>query len=193
MKIVALVGMPGSGKTEVGLIFEEHGFYKERFGQAVLDEVLARGMEVNEANERKIREALRAEYGMDVMARRLVKRIENLPSNTRVLADGLYSWEEYLYLKGAYKNDLYVVAIHASPEVRYARLTSGQRKYDPVKDKKAVYRSFTLEEAKSRDYSQIENLHQGGPIAMADYHIVNEGTRDELVKRVEALIREIKG
>lgn len=193
MKIVALVGMPGSGKTEAGLIFEQHGFYKERFGQAVLDEVLARGMDVNEANERKIREELRAEYGMDVMARRLVKRIENLPAETYVLADGLYSWEEYIYLKEAYQNDLYVVAIHASPEVRYARLTSDQRKYDPLKDKKAVYRSYTLEQAQSRDRAQVENLHQGGPIAMADYHIVNEGTRDELVRKVEALIKEIKG
>jgi len=192
MKIVALVGMPGSGKTEAGLVFEKHGFYKERFGQAVLDEVLAKGMEVNEANERNVREELRAEYGMDVMAKKLVKRIEKLSPSTYVLADGLYSWEEYLFLKAAYQKDLYVVAIHASPNVRYARLTSEQRKYDPLKDKKAVYRSYTLEQAQSRDRAQIENLHQGGPIAMADYHIVNEGTRDELVKKVEALIKEIK-
>ncbi len=193
MKIVALVGMPGSGKTEAGLVFEKQGFYKERFGQAVLDEVLARGMAVNEANERKIREELRAEQGMDVMAKKLVERITHLPSDSYILADGLYSWEEYTYLKGVYQNDLYVIAIHASPKVRYARLTSGERKYDPEKDKKAVYRSLTLEEAKSRDRSQIQNLNQGGPLAMADYHIVNEGTRDELVQRVEQLIKEIKG
>lgn len=193
MKIVALVGMPGSGKTEAGLVFEKHGFHKERFGQAVLDEVLARGMQVNEANERKIREDLRAEFGMDVMAKKLVKRIEKLSSSTFILADGLYSWEEYIYLKQAYQKDIYVVAIHASPEVRYARLTSEQRKYDPEKDKKAVYRSYTLEQAKSRDHSQIENLHQGGPIAMADYHIVNEGTKEELADAVEALIKNIKG
>ena len=53
------------------------------------------------------------------------------------------------------------------------------------------YRSFTFKEAKSRDYAQIENLNQAGPIAMADYTIVNEGTKSQLHEKLNQIWRNI--
>jgi dephospho-CoA kinase len=191
MKIVALVGLPGSGKTEAGKIFVGHGFEYVRFGQVVLDEVLKRGLIVNEKNERDVREELRAEHGMDVMAKFLVPVFDRLMEKKNVIADGLYSWEEYKLLKERYGQRLVVVAVYSNPKTRYSRLESPERKYDPDKDKKALYRSYTPEEAKSRDYAQIENLHQAGPIAMADVTIINEGSVEGLKEQVERLIREI--
>lgn len=41
----------------------------------------------------------------------------------------------------------------------------------------------TREECISRDYAQIKNLHQAGPIAMADYAIVNRGTKRRITRR----------
>ena len=35
-------------------------------------------------------------------------------------------------------------------------------------------RPLTGSEARTRDYAEIENLHKGGPIAIADYLIVND-------------------
>jgi dephospho-CoA kinase len=47
-------------------------------------------------------------------------------------------------------------------------------------------RPLTPDEAKKRDYSEIENIEKGGPIAMADYTIINEsdeqGLRAEIVR-----------
>ncbi len=189
MKIVALVGLPGSGKTEAGKVFIEHGFEYVRFGQVVLDEVLKRGLEVNEKNERSVREELRANHGMDVMAKFLIPVFDKLIKTNNIIADGLYSWEEYKLLKGKYGDSLLVVAVYASPALRYKRLSSPERKYDPSKDKKALYRSYTPEEAKSRDYAQIENLHQAGPIAMADLTIINEGNVEELKRQAEEIIK----
>lgn len=189
MTIVALVGLPGSGKTEMTKVFREQGYEYVRFGQAVLDEVLARGIEVNEKNELMVRESMREEHGMAAMAKFLIPTFDNLISqNKNIIADGLYSWEEYLLLKDTYQNDLFILAIYASPKIRYARLTSSKRKYDPKKDKKAIYRAYTPEEAKSRDHAQIEKLHQAGPIAMADYTINNEGSVDKLIAEVMKVI-----
>jgi dephospho-CoA kinase len=188
MKIVALVGLPGSGKTEAGKVFIERGFEYARFGQAVLDEVLKRGLEVNEKNERMVREQLRAEQGMDVMAKLLIPKFDRLIKEKDVIADGLYSWEEYKLLKERYGESLLVVALYANPQLRYERLASPERKYDPAKDKKAIYRSYTPEEAKSRDYAQIENLHQAGPIAMADITIINEGSVERLKQEIGFII-----
>lgn len=189
MTIVALVGMPGSGKTEVTKVFREQGYEYVRFGQAVLDEVLRREVEVNEANERIVRESMREEHGMAAMAKFLIPVFDNfLAQNKKVIADGLYSWEEYLLLKERYKEKLIVIAIYASPKTRYARLTDPKRKYDPEKDKKAIYRAYTPEEAKTRDYSEIENLNKGGTVAMADFTINNEGSVDELVAATKKII-----
>ena len=189
MKIVAIVGLPGAGKTEAGKVFIEHGFENVRFGQVVLDEVIKRGLDVNEKNERMVREELRAQHGMDVMAKFLIPTFERLIKTKNIIADGLYSWEEYKLLKERYKEDIIILAIYANPEVRYKRLAAPERKYDPAKDKKAIYRSYTPEEAKSRDYAQIENLHQAGPIAMANFTITNEGNVEELRREVEEFIK----
>ena len=37
-KIVAIVGMAGSGKSEVARVFENHGFVRDRFGDVTDDE-----------------------------------------------------------------------------------------------------------------------------------------------------------
>ncbi|MFH1399079.1 MAG: AAA family ATPase [Candidatus Woesearchaeota archaeon] len=189
MKIVAIVGMTGSGKTEAAKVFVEQGFEYLRFGQAVLDEVKRRCLEVNEKNERFVREDMRKQHGMAVMAKFLIPKFEQLITKANVVADGLYSWEEYTLLKEKFGDELVVLAIYAKPAIRYNRLAN--RKYDPKKDKKAIYRAYSLEEAKSRDYAEIVNSHKTGPIAMADYTIINEDNVEKLREKVEEFISGI--
>ena len=109
--------------------------------------------------------------------------------NLNVIADDMYSWEEYTILKEKYKDKLKILHIFSSPQVRYDRLTN--KEYDPKKDKKAINRPYTAEETESRDHYDISKLNKGGPIAMADYTIINEGSAEELKKKVEELIKQI--
>jgi hypothetical protein len=37
-----------------------------------------------------------------------------------------------------------------------------------------------------RDWSEIENLEKGGPIAIADYFIINDGSLEQLHQRIDA-------
>ena len=53
-------------------------------------------------------------------------------------------------------------------------------------------RPLKEEELISRDYSQIENLHQAGPIARADWTVVNEGSKEDLDKELDKIIFQIK-
>ena len=75
MKIVSIVGMAGSGKSEVARIFEENGFVKIRFGDVTDEEIKKRGLELNEENERYIRESLRKGYGKAAYAKLSLPRI----------------------------------------------------------------------------------------------------------------------
>ena len=173
-KLIAVVGMAGAGKTTASDIFTGLGYTKIRFGQATMDEITRRGLEVNEENESFIRETLRIEHGMDAYAKLNEPKIREAIKRQSVVIDGLYSWQEYLYLKPKFP-ELKLVAIHSSPTTRYKRL-SGRKE-----------RPLTFEEAQSRDYSELENIHKSEPIAMADFTIVNEGTVDELKMKINEL------
>ena len=39
-------------------------------------------------------------------------------------------------------------------------------------------------EVDKRDWSEIENLEKGGPIAIADYFVINDGTLEELHQKL---------
>jgi dephospho-CoA kinase len=47
-----------------------------------------------------------------------------------------------------------------------------------------------MEEAVSRDHAEIENIEKGGPIALADYTIVNNGSRENLVGQLDRILRD---
>ncbi len=187
-RIVTLVGMPGSGKTEAAKFFTGKGFQYLRFGQIVLDEAIKRG-KVNEDTEREIRNAFRRRFGKGAMAILNLDKLKELLSTGSVVVDGLYSWEEYKVLKKKFGDRLVIVAVVASPKIRYSRLM--KRKFDPERDRKAQFRPMTRQEAKSRDYDQIENADQGGPIAMADFYLVNDGNKSELNLLVVNLLKSI--
>lgn len=179
MKVVSIVGMAGAGKSEVARIFQEHGFIKVRFGDITDQEMAKRGLPVNEGNERYIRELLRQEHGMAAYARLNLPRIDSALKQSDVVIDGLYSWEEYRLLKDYYEDSFCVVAVWASPKTRYARLAV------------RANRNLTPEEAARRDIAEIENTNKGGPIAMADFTIINETSLKSLRAAVDRVMERI--
>jgi dephospho-CoA kinase len=180
MKVISIVGMAGSGKSEVARIFENNGFAKVRFGDITDEEISKRGLELNEENERYIRRQLRKEHGMSAYAKLSLSRIDYLLESKDIVVDGLYSWEEYTLMKGCYGADLYVVAVWSSPEERYDRLMKRQ------------VRPLTMEEAVSRDIVEIEDTNKGGPIAMANFLIVNGSSLEDLKNQTEEVIAALK-
>jgi dephospho-CoA kinase len=180
MEVVSIVGMAGAGKSEVAKVFEENGFVRIRFGDLTDDEIKKRGLEINENNERYIRELLRKQHGMSAYAKLNLPGIDEASKHSDVVIDGLYSWEEYTFLKSYYQENFYVVAVWASPRTRYARLSS------------RLERSLTQDEAAVRDESEIENVNKSGPIAMADFTIINESSLANLEKEAKRIISRLR-
>lgn len=173
MHIVAVVGLAGSGKSELTRMFEAKGYTRIRFGDITEEEMRRRGLDGGEANERTVREDLRGRHGMAAYAVLSLPKISRALKSGDVVIDGLYSWEEYLCLRAKYGWRLIIVALHVSPRTRYARL--GRRTVRPL----------TPAQAESRDHAEIEKTNKGGPIAMADFAIVNESSMAAL--RIEFL------
>ncbi len=180
MKVVAIVGMNGSGKSRVARLFEREGFRRIRFGDITDKEVAKRCLALTEENERKIREQLRKEYDMDAYAKLNAPLIDEALKTSDVVVDGLYSWSEYKYLKEYYGDDLVMVAVYSSPTTRQSRLPHRQ------------VRPLTPQESSERDYNEIEKLEKGGPIAIADYTLINEGSMQELEAQVQDVLTKLK-
>jgi dephospho-CoA kinase len=180
MKVVSVVGMTGSGKSEVARLFQERGFNTVRFGDITDEAVRKQGLPLTEENERPARERIRKEHGMAAYAKLSLPRIDAALKTSNVVVDGLYSWEEYTFLKDYYGDKFIVVAVWASPQDRYARL--GSRKVRPL----------TPQEAASRDRAEIEKLNKGGPICMSEFTILNNSSLVSVKKQVERIIASIK-
>lgn len=174
-RLIALVGLPGAGKSTVTDVLVAHGYERVYFGGLTLEKLTEAGLEVNEANERTMREQLRRDHGMAAYAKLNVPKIEAALKKGSVIIDGLYSWEEYLFLRNKF-DQLEVVAVYAPPRIRYQRLST--RKDRPL----------TEDEVRSREIPQIENINQAGPIAMADWTFINVGSTNDLISATEEYI-----
>ncbi|MDO8601517.1 MAG: AAA family ATPase [bacterium] len=180
--IIAIVGLPGAGKTvAVQYLMQKTGWPKVYFGDLILDEVKRRNLIINEVNERLVREELRAKHGMGACAILSLSKIQAaLKNNPGVFIESMYSWEEYLELKKEFSEAFKVIAIYAPFSLRAERLA------------RRPQRPLQAAEVESRDYSQIANLHQAGPIARADATVLCEGTLEELYRDLDGAFARLQ-
>ncbi len=172
--------MPGAGKSTCVEELESKGIPSAYFGGITIDEVKARGLQVNEANERTVREDIRAKEGKEAYAHRIVAKIEQQAQDgcQMMVVDGLYSWSEYKVFKERFGENAIIIAITAPRKVRHARLA--QRPVRPLTDA----------EVSAREYAEIENLEKGGPIANADYTLTNNSTKQDLLEQLHQVLSE---
>ncbi len=178
-KVIAFVGMPGAGKSFCVDYLKSKGLHSVYFGGIVVDEVEARGLEVNESNEKLVREELRATHGPGVMAERILAKIDLLfqQGNKILVADGLYSWTEYKIFKEHFGDHAVIIAITAPRKLRHERMS------------KRSVRPLNSQQVAAREFAEIENIEKGGPIANADYTITNNATTDELQEAINLILK----
>ena len=103
IKIIAVVGMSGSGKSVVVDYLTEKGFPKVYFGGMIYKEMKRRGIEITAdgESEKRFREMIRETEGKDWVVKQVIEEAKNLinAGQKRIVLDGLYSWTEYKILK----------------------------------------------------------------------------------------------
>ncbi len=169
--ILAVVGMPATGKSEVlKTLVKDYGFFHLYYGGITLDEVKRRGLEVNEVNERFVREDMRKGGDMGIYSKFMIPKIEKaiLEGHTKIILESMYNIWEYEIIKNAYPENFKVLAIHSDFDVRLKRIGS------------RADRKLNLDELNSRQISEAKNLGKGTVISLADYHYVNNGENMEV-------------
>lgn len=175
-KIIALVGLAGSGKSSAVEYLTEKGFPKIYFGGVIYKAMDEAGIEKTWDNQQQFREEIRRKEGKDFVIKRVIKNIHDLinAGQNKIVLDGLYTWSEYKFLKHEFPGQVVVIAIVTPKYLRYQRMA------------KRIERPMQPHEVDQRDWSEIENLEKGGPIAIADYFIINDGSLEQLHQKIDA-------
>lgn len=178
LKILAFVGLSGSGKTTAVTHFTEKGLPKVYFGGVIYEAMAKAGIEKGEENENKFRVDIREKEGEDFVVKRIIDQVHGLAGagQHRIIADGIYTWDEYKAMKREFPAQITVVAIVAPKNMRYQWLEDRED------------RPQTRQVSVARDSHEIETLQKGGPIAAADYFIVNNGSLENFHEQLDAIV-----
>lgn len=177
-KIIALVGMNGSGKTTAAKILENKGFKVISFGNVTYDRLKEKGLAINPENEKMMCDALREDLGMGAFALILLPKIKEAIKEYDVVLDGLYSWDEYKILNDEFDKKMTTIAIMTDKKIRYKRLEISSK---PMTKKEAIV----------RDLNEIENVAKAPPIAYADYYVLNNMDENELRQKLTKILLEL--
>lgn len=175
--LLAVVGLPGAGKSAAADFFREKGFPVVRLGQITDEIIKEKGLSFTVENERKVREELRRKEGMAAYMVANGPKIKKLLNDEKVVViDGMRSYEEYLYAKKVFKN-IFLLAIVADKKLRYKRIKARKVRSNLRGEK--------------RDVQEVLNLNMGPTIALADKIVINNGTVRDLEDKLEEVYREV--
>lgn len=183
VKIIATVGLAGSGKSSAVEYLTAQGYPKVYFGGIIYKAMREVGIEPGDwEREGPFREEIREKEGKDFVVKRVVEEVHNLiaAGQRRIVLDGLYTWTEYKILRHEFPGEMTVVAIVTPKHLRKQRMA------------KRPERPMTGAQVDERDWEEIENLEKGGPIAIADHFIHNEGSMDALHTQLDQVLEAIQ-
>ncbi len=165
MKILAIVGLPGSGKTTAIEAIRDLGIVVT-MGDVVRNEAKRRNIEPSGNNLGKIAKELRENQGPGIIAKKCMDLIMK-KKNEVIIVDGIRSLVEVRIFRTNWKFP--IIAIIVDEKNRLKRLFNRFRSDDP-KD---------LEELKERDRRELK-FGLDKVIEKADYNISNNSTIDDL-------------
>jgi dephospho-CoA kinase len=148
-------------------------------GDVIRQETLKRELELTPDNVGKVMLQLRQEHGNYVIAELCVPRISNQDSH-KVLVDGLRSlFEADIFSQNFQKFSL--LAIHASPQIRFTRLANRRRSDDPTE-----WQVFH-----ERDMREL-NVGLGNVMVMSEQMVVNHNSIELCKAKVKESLTRIE-
>ena len=179
MLVIGFVGFPGSGKSEAAAIAQTKGFVSVPMGDAVRSHMHKSRVQLSEKNVGTIANKLRADHGMDVIAKMCIPVVRGLTVQ-KVVIDGIRGIAEVNAFKEEFKGDFKLISITAGPMVRFERVKGRSRPDD----------ALNLERFKEKDERELAwGLEEA--LEAVEYSIQNEGTLEELNSNVSRLLEQL--
>lgn len=179
MKIIGIVGMPGSGKGEFSRIARTLAIPVIVMGDVIREEAVRQKLPGTDANLGEIASRLRKDRGMAAIAELTLPAIEREDAPL-VVVDGIRGDAEVGFFREKFPGFI-LIGVDAPFAARLSRLSSRGREDD----------GMTEEELVLRDKREI-SWGLGRALSGADELLCNNGTMEEFEEKVRALLEEIR-
>jgi dCMP deaminase len=180
---IGITGLYCSGKDSMAKFLVNMGFGHFSLSDVIRNDLRKEGQEITRDNLIKRGNELRRDFGLGVLAKKVVEIIEKNDLNNVVITSIRHPAEiEELQKLG----NFFLVSVDSPIEIRFKRAFDREREFDP--------RSF-------KDFVKKENSERKGKgvqqqidacIKRAKIHILNQGTFEELQGKVEKLFEDLK-
>lgn len=175
IRLVGLTGTNGAGKGEVAAYLTKKGYAYFSLSDVIRDELKQKGEDITRNSLIKMGNYLRQTYGADVLARRVMEKVEG-----KAVIDSIRNPMEVRYLKQ--QKNFVLLAVDAPVEVRFQRVQARGR----------VESAATLEEFIAKEREEMGEDESGQQlqacIRMADIQVINDGSLESLHKKLEEYV-----
>ena len=180
MIIVGITGTLGAGKgTIVDFLVSHYNFKHYSVREYLIEEINRRNLPVNRDSMVVVANDLRKNNSPAFIIDELYKKAIN--NNQNCIIESIRTPGEVVSLKN--KENFMLLAVDAAPEVRYKRIIERASETDNVS-----FETFLENEEREFDTSDPHKQNLRKCIEIADYHIDNNGSVDDLYKEIEKII-----
>jgi dephospho-CoA kinase len=183
MVIIGITGTLGAGKgTIVEYLVSQKGFEHYSVRAYLLEEIRKRGLPENRDSMYNLANELRSIHGPSYVTDQLYEMAAL--SGRNCVIESIRTPGEITSLRA--KGNFYLLAVDADQQKRYDRITLRQSETDQVS-----LETFLKNESResASDDPGKQNLKKC--ISMADFVFENNGTKEELILRVENILQNI--
>ncbi|MCX8147029.1 MAG: AAA family ATPase [Candidatus Woesearchaeota archaeon] len=183
--IIGVTGRIGAGKGTIVQYLRKKGFVVFSFSKMIRQEALKRGYGMDRASLEKVGDLIREEKGDEaVFAKRIMEKI-NKQKVKNAAIDGIRQpWEIKEFRK---HGNFYLIAVDADQRIRFERTAKRGKPSDQTDFEKFKYFDEKEYYGRGKAHQQIKKSME-----MADFYIRNDGTLEELYKKVDDVLKKIR-
>jgi len=181
-KIIAICGMPGSGKGEISKLANQKGIPVLSMGDMIRAEAERRGLEETPGNIGLVVVSLRSQFGEQVLAERLVPSVEALSHTSAeiIFIEGIRGTAEVEVFKQKWGNNFSLLGILSNEDVRWERILARGRGEDGDRQ------DFATRNTRERKWGLSDLIEN------AEYKISNNSSLEQLKQEFNKWLATIK-
>lgn len=185
MKVIGLTGTISCGKEAViEILKRKFTVYHVRLSDIIRTEIEKKKPKFNRMTLQDMGNEMRKKYGTHILA---MLAIEYLNKDKKIIIDGIRNPGEIEYLRKKYGKDFVLIAVDAPQQLRFERMLKRNKKTDPK-----TFEEFVVLDKRDQGEGEPEYGQQTRKcIEKADLTIVNDGSVEDLEKKVNEIISKI--
>ncbi len=183
--IIGLTGSLAAGKGVVSGFLKKQGFVYLSLSDELREIAKEKKIELTRENLQDLGNQMREERGTGILAKLITDKIRN-QKYIKAVVDGIRNPAEIAELEKL--DNYFLVSVDAPEEIRFRRLIARNRESDPK-----TLEDFLKVDARDKGIGEKETGQSVGKcMTKADFTLINEGTIEEINRKVEELYKKIQ-